>query len=133
MDVLPGRHPKWLSGSRLCFPANFVRSSAMHADRIFAIVSRRAIGRYALGSAYDGLAGLGITSVIEFLHSHRYVCRSKVARNIGPRIGTSMSAHFFSTILGIPLAPGALYGLVLFMALSIWASVMFLKAKAGSG
>ena len=44
MVALPGWHPYWLLGRSWCFSDNSTKSSAMHEDRTFPMVSSNAIG-----------------------------------------------------------------------------------------
>ena len=48
--VWPGRPPKCVLGRRLWCSAIYVRLSAMHDERILAIVSSSTIGRYTFSS-----------------------------------------------------------------------------------
>ena len=70
--------------------------------------------------------------MFESFHWSGKTCSAKVALKSGPRRGTSMSAHLFSTTLGIPFGPGALKGLVLLIARLICLSVIRIYSNAGS-
>ena len=126
--MYPGLPPKWFAGRSWCLSIAKVSWSTTTAVSTFHIVLRRAIGLYALGASYLGLPGFLSTTVVNVFQG-LYISKClNMALYMVSRLSVSNSAHFISTILGMPSGPGALYGFSLWSCFQSWSTVILTSA-----